>query len=149
MARAPALHAGGREFESLTVHYHWSIRSSARMPPCHGGEAGSIPAWTAHSGVDWSWFQLGLISRTTWVRIPLEAQHRGLEKRYLARLITLRSQVRILYPLLRWGDTQYALELCVLKKEPHLFAEVAQLIERKPSKLQVAGLSPVFRSKKS
>ena len=24
-----------------------SIRSSARMPPCHGGEAGSIPAWTA------------------------------------------------------------------------------------------------------
>jgi len=47
MARASALHAEGREFESLTVLYHWSIRSSARMPPCHGGEAGSIPAWTA------------------------------------------------------------------------------------------------------
>jgi hypothetical protein len=25
----------------------WSIRSSARMPPCHGGEEGSIPSWTA------------------------------------------------------------------------------------------------------
>ncbi len=68
MARASASHAEGREFESLTVHYHWSIRSSARMPPCHGGEEGSIPSWTAkkiHSGVDWSWFQLGLISRMT------------------------------------------------------------------------------------
>ena len=29
------------------------------------------------------------------------------------------------------------------------FAEVAQLIERQPSKLRVAGLSPVFRSKKA
>ena len=32
---------------------------------------------------------------------------------------------------------------------PTKIAEVAQLIEHKPSKLRVAGLSPVFRSKEN
>ena len=39
------------------------------------------------------------------------------------------------------------MELCVLKKEPHLFcAKVAQLVEHNLAKVGVAGSNPVFRS---